>query len=662
MKCKVLFQPSGRRGYVDRGKDLLQAARDLGVDIESICGGRQSCGKCRVRVEEGAFPREGIHSARNHLSPLTSEEAKFIDVQEQAAGYRLACGARLEDDVVITLPEESRGGKQVICKGPRDMGIEVNPAVKGYDLQLAPPSLPDPRADLERVKSGLEKHYGLKGLGIDYPALATLGGTLRAAQWNVSVVLWMDQEILDIRPANFNSLYGMAVDIGTTTVAGYLCDLMSGELLAMDSLMNPQISFGEDIMARITYTINHPDDGLKRMHDLIIQAINQMIDTTTREIGASPDEVYEMTIVGNTVMHHFFLEINPEYLGRSPFCPALQRSMDIKARDLGLNIHPCGNVNVLPIEAGFVGADNVGVILAQQPHRGTERTLLIDIGTNGELVMGNREGLYSSSCATGPAFEGAHIAFGMRAAPGAIERVRINPENYEVSFKVIGTDQWSDQCEPGGIGARGICGSGIIDAVAEMVRAGIVDKSGRLLGTIPSDRIKKARKGYEFVIAKARETAIGRDITVTAEDIRQVQLAKGALYAGARVMMDILGVEEIDRVILAGAFGNYIDPERAMVLGLFPDCELQEITAVGNAAGDGARIALLNKEKRREANDIAREINYIELTLRTEFPDQFAFAMHFPHMRDPFPHLKGLMPEDMINLHRASDSGRGEEK
>jgi len=518
MKYKVIFQPSGRRGYVDQGKKLLEAARDLGVDIESICGGTQSCGKCRVKIEEGSFPRDGIHSAGNHLSPFTSEEGKFIDVQEQRAGYRLACAAQLQGDVVIYVPEESRGGKQVICKAPRDMGIETDPAVKGYHLQLAPPSLSDPMADLERIKSGLEKHYGLKGLGIDYPALTTLGANLRAAQWRVSAVLWMDQEIIDIRPVNFNSLYGIAIDIGTTTIAGYLCDLVSGEVLAMDSLMNPQISFGEDIMARITYTTNHPGEGLKRMHEQIIQSINRMVINTTQQIGASPEEVYEMTIVGNTAMHHFFLEINPEYLGKS------------------------GNVHVLPIEAGFVGADNVGVMLAQQPHRAKEQTLIIDIGTNGELVMGNRNGLYSASCATGPAFEGAHITFGMRAAPGAIERVRINPQDYEVNFKVVEADRWSDQCEPEEIGAKGICGSGIIDAVAEMFRAGIVDKSGRLLGTIPSSRIKKAGKGYAFVIAKAKETAIGRDITITAEDIRQVQLAKGALYAGAKVMMGILGL------------------------------------------------------------------------------------------------------------------------
>jgi len=650
MKCKVIFQPSGRRGYGEKEKNLLQAARDLGVDIESLCGGRQSCGKCRVRIEEGSFPKDGIQSARNNLSPLTPEEGKFINIEDERVGYRLACAARLRGDVAVFVPQESRGGKQVICKAPRDMGIEINPAVKGYDLELAPPSLSDPKADLERVTLGLAKRYGLKGLSIDYPTLITLGDKLRAAQWNVNVVIWMDQEIIDIRPGDLKSLYGIAIDIGTTTVAGYLCDLASGEVLAMDSLMNPQISFGEDIMARISYTMDHPGEGMDKMNDQIIQSLNHIVASTTGQIGASPEEVHEMTIVGNTAMHHFLLKINPEYLGRAPFCPALQQSIDVKARDLGLRIHPCGNIHVLPIEAGFVGADNVGVILAQQPHHADEKTLIIDIGTNGELVMGNKEGLHSASCATGPAFEGAHITFGMRAAPGAIERVRINPEDHEVSFKVIGVDRWSDQCKPDEMGARGICGSGIIDTVAEMFKAGIVDKSGRLLGTIPSSRIKKAEKGYEFVIATARETAIGRDITITSHDIRQLQLAKGALYAGAKVMMEILGFKEINRVILAGAFGNYIDPERAMILGLFPDCDLQEITGVGNAAGDGARIALLNREKRREANDIARGISYVELTLCKDFPGQFAWAMHFPHMRDPFPHLRGLIPEKMINL------------
>jgi uncharacterized 2Fe-2S/4Fe-4S cluster protein (DUF4445 family) len=650
MKCKVSFQPSGRRGYVDKGRSLLQAARDLGVDIESLCGGRESCGKCRVRVEEGSFSKDGIHSARTNLSPLTPEEKKFIRAEEAELGYRLACAARLQGDSVVFVPEESRSGKQVICKAPRDMGIDINPAVKGYYLELAPPSLSDPKADLERLKGGLQKRYGLKGLEIDRPTLMSLGNSLRVAQWKVNAVIWMDREIIDIRPANHKALYGLALDIGTTTLAGYLCDLVGGEVLAMDSMMNPQISLGEDIMARISYTMNHPDEGLDKLHDQLIQSINQIIATTTNQVGGSPEEVYEMTVVGNTAMHHFFLKINPEHLGRAPFSPTLQQSIDVKARDLGITIHPSGNIHVLPIEAGFVGADNVGVILAHQPHHAEEKTLIIDIGTNGELVMGNREGLSSASCATGPAFEGAHITFGMRAAPGAIERIRIDPADYEISFKVIGIDEWSDQCKPNEIEARGICGSGIIDAVADMLKAGIMDKTGRIVGNHPSSRIRKIKSGYEFIIAKAEETAIGRDITITSQDIRQVQLAKGAVYAGTKVMMETVGFSSIDRVILAGAFGSYIDPEKALVLGLFPDCELQEITGVGNAAGDGARLALLNKEKRREANDIARRIGYIELTLCKDFSDQFALAMHFPHMRDPFPHLRGLIPEKMINL------------
>jgi uncharacterized 2Fe-2S/4Fe-4S cluster protein (DUF4445 family) len=622
----------------------------MGVDIESLCGGRQSCGKCRVRIEKGSFPKDGVHSARNNLSPFTSDEGKCIEAERVALGYRLACAARLQGDVVVFVPEESRGGKQVICKAPRDMGIEINPAIKGYNLELTPPSLSDPRADLERLKLGLEKQHDLKGLDIDYSTLMTLGDSLRVAHWKVNVVIWMDQDIIDIRPANLQSLYGLAIDIGTTTIAGYLCDLVSGEVLATDALMNPQLSFGEDVMARISHTMNHPVEGLDKMHGQVIECINQIIADTTGQIEASAGEIYEMTMVGNTAMHHIFLKINPEHLGRAPFCPALQRSFDVKAKDLGLKIHPSGNIHVLPIEAGFVGADNVGVILAQQPHHADEKTLVIDIGTNGELVMGNKQGLISASCATGPAFEGAHIKFGMRAAPGAIERVRIDPEDYESSFKVIGVDQWSDQCKPDEIGARGICGSGIIDAVAEMFKVGIIDKSGRIRKTVPSNRIRKTQSGYEFIIAKAGETAIRRNITITSGDIRQVQLAKGALYAGAKVMMGTLGFEKINRVILAGAFGNYIDPEKAMVLGLFPDCELQEITAVGNAAGDGARLALLNKEKRKEANGIARGIGYIELTLCKDFTDQFALAMHFPHMRDPFPHLKGLIPDKMINL------------
>jgi uncharacterized 2Fe-2S/4Fe-4S cluster protein (DUF4445 family) len=379
------------------------------------------------------------------------------------------------------------------------------------------------------------------------------------------------------------------------------------------------------------------------MGEAITEGLNALAQSTAKVAGISPEEIVEVTVVGNTAMHHIFLGIDPQYLGVAPFAPSVHRSLDIKARELNLRVHPSANVHVLPVEAGFVGADNVGVLITEEPYRKEEMALIIDIGTNGELVLGNKERLISSSCATGPALEGAHIKFGMRAAPGAIERVRIDPETLGVRFKVIDRELWSDEYAPGEIQARGICGSGIIEAVAEMFTAGVVDRSGRLNGHIISPRLRKAEKGYEFVIARAEEASIGQDITVSVSDVRAVQLAKGALYAGAKIMMGVLGVERLDKVILAGAFGSTIDSERAMALGMFPDCDLENVVAVGNAAGDGARIALLNRKKRIEATRVAREVEYIELTVYPEFSKEFAEAMYIPHMKDVFPHLKDVL-------------------
>jgi uncharacterized 2Fe-2S/4Fe-4S cluster protein (DUF4445 family) len=360
-----------------------------------------------------------------------------------------------------------------------------------------------------------------------------------------------------------------------------------------------------------------------------------------------PEDILELTVVGNTAMHHLFLKINPENVGVSPFPPALHRSIDIKARDLGIKVHPSSNVHILPVEAGFVGADNVGVLIAEEPYRQDEMALVIDIGTNGELVMGNRNILISSSCATGPALEGAHIKFGMRAAPGAIERIKIHPETMDVDFKVIGQEQWNSELKIRR--AKGICGSGIIDGMAELFRVGIIDKSGRFIKESPSPRLRITNEKREFVIAWKEETSIGKEITITQQDVRSVQLAKGALYAGAKLMMKRLGIEMLDKVILAGAFGSYIDPKEAMILGMFPDCDLKKVFAVGNAAGDGARIALLDRDKRAEADKIAREVEYIELTIEAEFQNEFMEAMQIPHMTDPFPHLEGIVPDKILH-------------
>jgi len=633
-KFQVIFQPSGGRGEVLEGKTILEASRELRVGIESLCGGMRDCGKCKVQLVEGT------------LSPFTDEEAKFITEKERVEGYRLGCAAQIEGDALVFVPEESRAGKQVVRKAATGRAIELNPAIHLYYLELSPPTLHDPDGDLDRLKEGLSESYHLSSLDIDYHALLKVPGVLRKADWKVTVAIWMEKEILDVKPGKVEDAYGLAIDIGTTTVAAYLCNLRNGELVATDSMMNPQMSYGEDVMSRITYTVTHPGDGLERMHGLIVDGLNQVIRDITVKCHLDPEDILELTFVGNTVMHHMLLKIDPQYLGLSPFPPVIRQSVKIKARDLGLKVHPSANVYVLPVEAGFVGADNVGVLIAEEPYRQDQMVLIIDIGTNGELVMGSRKILISSSCATGPALEGAYIKFGMRAAPGAIERVSINPETLEVDFKVVGEEH--RRSESKNVRARGICGSGIIDAIAEFYRNGIIDKSGRFNPNIQSSRLRTSDGKQEFIIAWQEETSIGKEITITQTDVRNVQLAKGALYAGAKLMMRRLGVDKLDKVILAGAFGSYIDKEKAMILGMFPDCDLRSVYAVGNAAGDGARIALLNRKKREEAEEIARKVEYMELTIEGDFQTEFIEALEFPHAKDSFPHLRDVVRKDIL--------------
>jgi uncharacterized 2Fe-2S/4Fe-4S cluster protein (DUF4445 family) len=645
-KHRVIFQPSGSRGDVIEGTILLEASRELGVEIESLCGGVQSCGKCKIRLETGSFQRYGITSKPDHLSPFTEDETKFISEKEQAEGYRLSCSARIIGDVLISVPEESRSGKQVVRKAAGRKSIELKPAVSLYYLELPPPTFHDLLGDFDRLQKALTDQYRLPALVMDHAVLQTLPVTLRQAGWKVTVAVWMDQRIVDVRPGRVEDVYGLAIDVGTTTVAGYLCNLRNGELIATETMMNPQVTYGEDVMSRITYVSTVPE-GLDRMHRAIIDGLNRLIQAVTSSVGMTPDALLELTIVGNTAMHHLLLKIHPEYLGLSPFPPAIHRSMNVLARDLGLKTHPSANVHVLPIEAGFVGADNVGVLIAEEPYRQEEQVLIIDIGTNGELVLGNDRKLVSSSCATGPALEGAHIKHGMRAVPGAIERIRITPDTFDVRFKVIGREEWSTDAAR--LEAKGICGSGIIDAVAELYRTGLIDKSGRFRKSARSPRLRAPDGIPEFVIAWERETSVGKEITITQQDVRNVQLAKGAIYTGAKLMMKRLGIQKLNKVILAGAFGSYIDPEEALVLGMFPDCDVKDIYAVGNAAGDGARIALLNRDKRVEAEEIARKVDYLELTIDPDFQNEFMDAMAFPHGRDPFPHLKGIVRDEILN-------------
>jgi len=1138
-KHLVIFQPSGRRGYVAEGKTLKEASVALGVDIEGICGEKAICGKCKVRIEEGAFEKYGIESSRLHLSQMAQTERKFFSLHQERGGYRLACQAQVLGDVVVYVPEESRLGKQVVRKAARDIAIDLNPAVRKYYVELPKATLEDTLGDWERIQAALNTQYGLTNLTIDYQVLLVLQNVVRAGDWKVTLSVWMGKEVIKAEPGKVDKAYGLAVDVGSTTVAGYLCDLTDGRLITTSSMMNPQVIYGEDVMSRITYTMTNPE-GLDQLNKAIIDGLNGIVSDVADAAGIGGQDIVDMTIVGNTCMHHLFLNIDPNCIGRAPFPPSLHHSLNVKARDWGLKImpevkrekggypacqatcpagingqdflyliaqgkydealeevrrampfagvcgrvctHPCerecergkvdeplalrslhrfvadrelengrptaapmeqtktdrvaivgsgpaglscayelvregypttvfeaapkaggmlrygipeyrlprrvldneirfieelgveiktssrvgdlkqlfdqgyravflatgawvsqkmgipgedvsgvipalsflnwvnsgekvkvgkrvvvvggGNsavdsarvakrlgaeevailyrrsraempaiaseideaeregvqfhfltapvatlasdgklsglscirmelgepdesgrkrpvpvpgseftmeadtivaaigqavdkttllgepghagdgfldvdrdtlqtgiagvfaggdilgpsdvisavaagkraatsislylegvdpkqvkptqlkkiedvpkegvgkeartpmpmleieargdfaevergyaeqaaqqeckrclncgvyadveagetaqardvgikiapgayIHVLPIEAGFVGADNVGVLIAEQPHKQDSIELIIDIGTNGELVLGNRHKLISSSCATGPALEGAEIRFGMRASPGAIEKIEIDRETKEVRFKVIDNDKWNTDLPPEEVGAKGICGSGIIDVLPQLFMAGIIDKTGRFSKSLNTPRFRTSEDGEpEFVIAWANETSIGQDIVVCQGDVRNIQLAKAAMYAGAKIMMRRLGVERLDKVILAGAFGSYIDKISAAMLGLFPDCELENIYAVGNAAGDGARIALLNVDRRREADEVARQVEYVELTVEPDFDKIFGQSMWIPHMKDAFPHLSHLFQKE----------------
>jgi uncharacterized 2Fe-2S/4Fe-4S cluster protein (DUF4445 family) len=677
----VIFQPSGRRGEVPRGTNVLEASRLLGVDIEALCGEKKVCGKCKVRIEEGRFEKYGIESKMANVSAWQQEEDKFIVPREKETGHRLACVTEIKGDILVFVPEESRAGKQVVSKAARDIHIDHNPAVNIYTVTVEPPTFEEPTADFERVCRALEKEHGLKDLAVDLFALRQLPTALRDGDWTVTVSVWNDKEVVRFRPGKAERAYGLAIDVGTTTVAAYFCDLTTMEVVDTVSMMNPQCKYGEDVMARITYHMTSAN-GLQRMNDDIIEGLNTLVDRAIENTyppkkkkkkkkgEEGPDEFVEVpeegktylrltrediediTIGGNTAMHHIFLNLNPEHVGLAPFPPVIHHSLDIKARDMGININPASYVFVLPNEAGFVGADNVGVMLAEEPYKKDEIALIIDIGTNGELVLGNKEKLISSSCATGPALEGAQIAFGMRAAPGAIERIKIDPETREVDYKVIGRDAWRKYSEPKDMKAKGICGSGILDLLSELYCARIIIKSGafnkEVLDGHPRYRLNPDTKQPEFVLAWAEESSIDKDIVVTQKDVRQIQLAKGALYAGCKLMMRRMGMEKVDTIKIAGAFGTHVDRAKALIMGLFPDCEIEKIESVGNAAGDGCRAALLNKEKRVEANWVSRNVEYIELTVEGDFQNEFMEAMQIPHMKDKFPHLEGVVPDDLL--------------
>ena len=655
----LIMMPSGRRGQIPEGMSLLDAAESMGVQIESICGGRQTCGKCHVLVEEGYYDKHGIRSRPGHLSSPPGEETQLLEEME-IPDQRLACAARVHGDLLITVPEESRAQKQIIRKTASERIIEVDPAVRKYYVEVEAAQLGKHRGDWGRLQDALEDQWGLTSLEIDLHVLRNIQPVLREKDWKVTATLWDEQRVIDLEPGYQEGAYGLAVDVGSTTVASYLTDLRTGELLAAASQMNPQVSFGEDLMSRVSFAMNR-SDGLQKMNDVIIKTINTLAGQAAREAGIRARDIQEIVLVGNTTMMHLLLGINPRELGGAPFALANQEALNIPARELGLRLHPGANAYIPPAEAGHVGADNIGVLIAEEPQGKKGATLTVDIGTNAEIVLTSADRMLSASSPTGPAFEGGQISAGMRAAPGAIERVRIDPETKFPRFQVIGEEKWSDHWnlnkdasleeQPQHL-ASGICGSGIIEVVAELFLSGILAPNGRFNPQISTDHMQwdEERRQGAYILAGAEQTSSGKPLLVTQEDIRNIQLAKAALYAGAKLLMKRSGVKSIDQIILAGAFGSYINPRQAMILGLIPDCDLDQVYAVGNAAGDGARIMLLNREKRREAERLASEIRYIETAVDQNFQEEFVRAIHIPHQSDEFPHLKGLLPTQIEPL------------
>jgi uncharacterized 2Fe-2S/4Fe-4S cluster protein (DUF4445 family) len=661
-KYKILFQPSGVRLEVEEGENLLEAARNGGVSVQTICGGHATCGKCAMVIQEGDFPKDNIHSSLKHLSPVSESEKKYWEKQrnsilargEDPESYRLSCQAQVYGDLVVMIPERSRGVQQIIRKDVQERAVEILPIMRKIYVELDEPSLANPRGDWERLKDALlaadEKTRGpqdialdAKLLTIDYTALKSLQEIIREGKWWVTATIRGGVEVLRVEPGYAENLLGMAVDIGTTTIVAYLCDLYTGEVISAASMMNPQVAYGEDVMSRISYT-NSKEGGLQTLQNAVINALDKLARQVCGKAHLKSDQVVEMVVVGNSVMLHLFLGLNPQALGAAPYVPAMHTSLEIKARDLGLRaINSAAYIYTLPMIASFVGADAMGVILAEAPYEQDEYWLIIDVGTNAELVLGNRKRMIVTSTPTGPAFEGAQIKYGMRAAKGAIERVRIDPHTLTPSFKVIGSDAWSDENTGEMPLASGICGTGIIDAVAELYRTGIVRSDGRF-ANVDSPNLREKEAGIEYILAEENQTTFGEAIPITQDDIRQIQLAKAPLYVAAKYLLNASGVKRPERVLLAGGFGSIIDPLKAMLLGMVPDMPLDRVYGVGNSAGEGARMALLNRDLRRLAMDLMGRIEFIELPVQPEFQERFMLALNFPHMVDPYPHLEDIAP------------------
>ena len=667
----VIFTPSGKRGRFALGTPVLTAARQLGVDLDSVCGGRGICSKCQITPGYGEFSKHGVTASDGALSEWNSVEERYKSIRGLTEGRRLGRQAKVMGDVVIDVPPESQVHKQVIRKSATQRDIVMDPATRLLYVEVAEPDMHEPSGDFERLATALRDQWQVNGITADLALMRRLQPTLRKGDWKVTVAVHRGNHdaaprILDIWPGfHDGGLYGLAIDLGSTTIAAHLCDLRDGAVLASAGLMNPQIRFGEDLMSRVSYVMMNPGGDVE-MTSAVREAINALAISIAAEANIAPTAIYEAVIVCNPVMHHLLLGIDPVELGQAPFALALSGSLSLDARELDMGaVNPSARVYILPCIAGHVGADCAAVALSEEPGKSKDMVLIVDVGTNAELLLGNETRVLACSSPTGPAFEGAQISSGQRAAPGAIERVEIDVVTKEPRFRVIGSDIWSNEAGFDAVtaitGITGICGSGIIEAVAEMRMAGLVDAKG-LIGSAEQTgtaRLIPEGRTHSYVLHDG-SAAGGPKIMVTQGDIRAIQLAKSALYAGARLLMDAIGIDTVDRVVLAGAFGAHISPKHAMVLGMIPDAPLDKVTSAGNAAGTGARIALCSVAARNAIEATVGEIHKVETAIEPKFQEHFVNANAIPHATDPFPELAKIvtLPHVSFNTGGGGDGGR----
>ena len=666
----VVFTPSGLRGSVARGTTLLAAARKIGVDLDSVCGGRGICGRCQVQPTFGHFPKFGIDCDHRALSEFSEVEARYEKRRGLQKGRRLGCNTVLFGNMIVDVPPESQLRRQVVRKRPDARPIAIDPILRLHYVEVEPPQLDNPSGDCERLLDALSRAWNVHVSAIDLSVYGSIQEALRRGDYKVTAAVRDNDTLLKVYPGVETILYGLAVDIGSTTMSAQLVDLQSATIVAAQGRMNPQIRFGEDLMSRVSYAMLN-EGGAQEM----TQSVRDALDTLFQEVAASceidPDKILEVVLVGNPIMHHIFWGIDPIPLGGAPFALASAAAISAPARECGFaSLAACTRLYSPPCIAGHVGADAAAVALSEYLWEAQEPVLAIDIGTNAEILLAVDKRVFAASSPTGPAFEGAQIEHGQRAAEGAIERIRIDDKTFEPRFKVVDRMAWSNEegfkknadRAKSNAAARaqertqektqektqertqelsavtGICGSGIIEGIGELFRTGLLGADGLFREEQASKTPRLKREGRSFVYVLHEDEA--RTITITQNDVRAVQLAKGALHAGARLLMAHAGVEKVSRILLAGAFGSHIDPLYALVLGLVPDCAPDRVVPLGNAASTGARIALVNRNHRRLLEERVRDIVKIETATEPAFQQYFVEAMAFPHACDPYKELR----------------------